>query len=194
MASLLFLLLVLGEPRQPAVGAAVPGWSSLRIPGVAGGVLQPATLPAKAVVLVFLGLECPVSNFYTSHLDALARKYLQDGVIFVGVYSEMDVTLEQAAEHGKEYKIGFRCGLDKDQTVAKACDIRFVPEVAVISPQGKLLYRGRIDDRFAKEKGKRREEPRHRELIDAVEAVLAGRPVAVSEAEGYGCPLPRRKN
>ena len=40
--------------------------------------------------------------------------------------------------------------LDRKHELVKACGATVTPETAVLSPQGKLLYRGRIDDRFAR--------------------------------------------
>ena len=55
-----------------------------------------------------------------------------------------------------------------------------------------MLYRGRIDDRYSPD-GKRRNEPRTRDLEDALDAVAAGRKPAVSETPVFGCPLQEAK-
>ncbi len=57
---------------------------------------------------------------------------------------------------------------------------------------GKVLYRGRLDDRYSLD-GKRRDEPREHDLQEALEAVLAGREPTVRETKAYGCPLPKPK-
>ena len=62
------------------------------------------------------------------------------------------------------------------------------PEVAVLSPKGDLLYRGRIDDLYA-DFGKRRTRPTSRELKDALETVLAGKPITVTRTEAIGCDI-----
>jgi hypothetical protein len=55
------------------------------------------------------------------------------------------------------------------------------------------MYRGRIDDRYSIQ-GKRRDNPTTHELIDALEAVLAGKVPAVRESKAFGCPLPKLRD
>jgi hypothetical protein len=60
----------------------------------------------------------------------------------------------------------------------------------VYSPKRELLYRGRIDDRYV-DFGKRRPEPMTHDLREALEAILAGRPVARPRTEPIGCDIPK---
>jgi peroxiredoxin len=143
----------------------------------------------KAVVLFFLGTECPVANGYAPEMARLAKTYGAKGVAFLGVHTDPDVTAEAAGRHAAEYGLPFAVLLDPDQVLARAAGVRVVPEAVVLSPAGKVLYRGRIDDRYAPD-GKRRDEPRTRDVETALEAVLAGKAPAVAETRAYGCPLP----
>lgn len=195
LSFLVFAVLALGdEPRQPRPGATLQGLADARVVDAAGKAVGPSAWKThRAVVLAFLGTECPVSNFYAPQLEAFAREQAKRSVGVYGVYAEPEVTAEEARRHAEEYKLTIPLWLDREQKLADACGIRLVPEVVVLAPDGKLAYRGRIDDRFAAEKGKRRQEPRTRELADAVDAVLAGKLPTVQEAAGYGCPLTRKK-
>jgi hypothetical protein len=64
-----------------------------------------------------------------------------------------------------------------------------VPEAVVLSPQGRILYRGRIDDRYTAD-GIRREVPTSRDLEAALTAVVAGKQPPVARTKAFGCPLP----
>jgi peroxiredoxin len=143
----------------------------------------------KAVVLFFLGTECPVSNGYAPEMARLAKEYGPRGVLFWGVHPDPDVTAAAAARHAKEYRLGFTVLLDPGQTLASRTGVRVTPEVVVLSAAGQVLYRGRIDDRYSAD-GKRREEPSRKDLEEALRAVLAGKEPAAREAKAYGCPLP----
>ncbi len=68
----------------------------------------------------------------------------------------------------------------------KQTGVTVTPEVAVMSADQKLLYRGRIDDRYV-EFGKDRPEPTVRDLERALDAILAGKPVPVRETQAVGC-------
>lgn len=145
---------------------------------------------AKAVVYCVLGTECPVSNGYAPAMQRLADKYAQQGVPFVGVYCEPEVTAELARRHGEEYGLKFTRLLDPKHQLVAQTGAKTMPTMVVVDAAGRIAYRGRIDDRWSPE-GKRRDVPRTRELEDALEAVLAGRAPTVAETKTFGCPLPR---
>ena len=82
--------------------------------------------------------------------------------------------------------------LDPKQKLAKAVGATVSPEAVVVSPKGKRLYRGRIDDRVAA-LGRKRPQPTTRELRDALEAIEQAKPVRVKETKAIGCYLPELK-
>jgi peroxiredoxin len=143
----------------------------------------------KAVVLFFLGTECPVSNGYAPEYARLAKQFAERGVLFYGIHPDPEVTAEAAAQHAAEYRLNFAIFLDPTHSVVKPAGIQVVPEAVVLSAQGQILYRGRIDDRYSPE-GKRREEPSSRDLENALAAVLEGKPPPVAQTKAFGCPLP----
>src|SRR5262249_33648150 len=112
----------------------------------------------KAVVLFFLGTECPVSNGYAPEMARLAKAFGTGAAPFLGVPAAPDVTADAATRHATEYGLPFPVLLDPDHLLARPAGVRVVPEAVVLSPAGKVLYRGRIDDRYAPD-GKRRDEP-----------------------------------
>lgn len=144
----------------------------------------------KAVVLVFLGTECPVSNGYSPEYRRLAAAFGGKGVLFYGIHPDPDVTAAVAAKHAAEYRLPFAVLLDPTQGVAKQTGVTVVPEAVVLSPKGQVLYRGRIDDLYTPE-GKRREVPKTRDLEEALRAVLDGKAPPVAQTKAYGCPLPQ---
>jgi len=144
----------------------------------------------KGVVLIFLGTDCPVSNGYAPEMQRLADRFGPLGIVTLGVHGDPSVTQESAVEHAKTYGLRFPVLLDPEQVLARATGVRIMPEVVVALPSGEVLYRGRIDDRFAPG-GKRRDEPRVRELHDALQAVCDGKRPAVTESKAFGCPLPK---
>jgi peroxiredoxin len=146
----------------------------------------------KAVILVFVGAECPVSNGYSPLVQRIAEKYALQGVTCWAVHCDPTMTAQSAAAHAKEYALKFRVVLDPAQILAGPAGVRVTPEAVVVSPAGKVLYRGRIDDRYSSD-GRRRDVPRVNDLEDALEAVLAGGEPKVSQTVSFGCPLPKLK-
>ncbi len=142
-----------------------------------------------AVVLIFLGTDCPVSNFYAPEYGRLARTFTKKGARFYGIHPDPDVTAAAAARHAAEYRLAFPILLDPTHTVVRPAGVEVVPSAVVLAPDGKILYRGRIDDRYTAN-GVRREVPTRRDLEDALKAVLAGKAPPVAETKAFGCPLP----
>src|SRR5205814_9359828 len=108
---------------------------------------------------------------------------------FLGIHADPAVSAEAARKHAGEYRLGFPIVLDPAQELARKVGATVVPSAVLLSPTGEVLYRGRIDDRYALD-GKRRDEPRSRDLRQAIEAVLAGKSPPARETRAFGCPLP----
>jgi peroxiredoxin len=147
---------------------------------------------AKAVVLFFIGTECPVSNGYAPVMQRIADKYAARGVACHGIHCDPTVTARAGAAHAKEFSLAFDIWLDPQQAIARAAGARVTPEAVLVSPSGTVLYRGRIDDRYAAD-GKRRDDPTVNDLENALDQVLSGDAPTVSETKAFGCPLPKLK-
>jgi peroxiredoxin len=141
----------------------------------------------KATVLFFVMHDCPIANSYAPELARIAAEYTSRGIEFFAVYCEE--TPQEAAAHLVEYRIPFTGLCDPKLQLARRAGATVVPEAAVFSRTGELLYRGRIDDRAVRF-GAVRPEPRRRDLRLALDAVLAGRKVAPRFTKAVGCYLP----
>ncbi len=140
----------------------------------------------KAVVLVFIARDCPISNAYAPELQRIYARYAPRKIGVALVYPEADLSLADARKHAREF--GYACPvfLDPSHRWARKAGATVTPEAAVFSPQGKLLYRGRIDDLFVGW-GKRRPQATRHDLRDALDAILSGKPVPTSKTTAIGC-------
>jgi peroxiredoxin len=145
---------------------------------------------AKAVVLFFISADCPASNGYAPDIAGMVQTFAEKDVLFYGVHSDPDLTAEQASAHAKEYKLNFPILLDPAQSLASQSGVKRVPTAVVLSADGKVLYRGRIDDRYIS-LGKKRSEPTRRDTLDALDQVLAGKAPTTPQTEVIGCLLPK---
>jgi peroxiredoxin len=143
------------------------------------------------VVLVFIGLECPVANAYVPEVQSQITATKDQKVLWFGVHSEPGVTKDEATKHAAEYKLTMPILLDGEQKLAAMVGAKKLGQVVVIQDM-QVVYRGRIDDRWAAN-GKRRDQPGTHELQDALAAIAKKQPIAVSETESYGCPIPFKK-
>ena len=146
----------------------------------------------KATVLFFVLPDCPISNAYAPEIKRICKDYEPKKVATFLVHADPDVSAEQAKMHAKEY--GLACPVLRDPThvLVKRTGVSIAPEVAVLGPDGKLLYRGRIDDLYI-EVGKRRAEPTQRDLRNALDAIVQGKAVPTPVTKAIGCFLPEPK-
>ena len=143
---------------------------------------------SQAVVLIFFGHDCPISNGYAPEISRIQKEYSPKGIELCVVYADPDLARDDAREHAKDYSFDFPAILDPTLSLAARVGATVKPEAAVLSPEGKLLYRGRIDNTYA-DLGKRRAAPTQRDLRDALDAILAGEPVSVPRTEALGCDI-----
>jgi peroxiredoxin len=143
----------------------------------------------KATVFIFLATDCPNSNSYALEMGRLYQEYGSRGVAFYGVYSDPAETSAGVRKHDVDYGIRFPSLMDSNQILARETGALGTPESVILSPSGKVLYRGRIDDRFAAYGTTRLHIDQH-DLRDALEEVLAGKPVAHPHEPSLGCAIP----
>jgi hypothetical protein len=157
---------------------------------IEGRELQPfAEGHVKVLVLVFVLPDCPIGNSYIPELNRLHQALAGRGAKIVFVHADSQVSADRAREHAREYKVEAPVVLDPRHTWVKRAGATVAPEAAVFSRAGELLYRGRIDNRYAG-LGKRRMVVTEHDLTDALEAIVAGRPVKQTRTEAVGCLIP----
>ena len=86
----------------------------------------------KAIVLVFLGTECPVSNLYAPGLIELEKSYRGKQVQFLAIYANENEDLEQMAIHASDRDFPFPVLKDSGQRLAELVGVARVPTVAVL--------------------------------------------------------------
>ncbi|HEY0684151.1 MAG TPA: redoxin domain-containing protein [Steroidobacter sp.] len=139
----------------------------------------------KAVVIMVQGNGCPIVRQALPALAEVRAKYRAQGVEFLLLNSNLQDTRELVAKEAADFKIDFPILLDESQLIGEALGVVRTSEVFVIEPKGwKLKYRGPMDDRLSYE---RQRPAKHHYLTDALDAVLAGKPVKTPYADGVGC-------
>jgi peroxiredoxin len=143
----------------------------------------------KAVVVVFIGTECPVNNAYMPRLVELDHAYAPRGVQFLAINANQHDTPTKIIAHSREHKLTFPVLRDPGNVVADQFGAERTPEAFVIDAAGNIVYRGRVDNQYGV--GTKRPSPTKRELADALDAVLAGKPVASRKTRAPGCRIAR---
>jgi peroxiredoxin len=178
------LLLLLANTG--ASGTPPPDFS-LRDTG--GNVHSPRDWKSKrAVVLVFVTVDCPITNSYVPELNRINAEYAPRGIEVFAVQGDASQNAENLRAYAKEYAYSFPLLLDPNLTMAKWTGATTMPEVAVLSPSGEVLYLGRIDDRYV-DFGKQRPQAKQHDLRNALDALLSGKPVPEARTRALGCAI-----
>jgi peroxiredoxin len=180
----------------PAPALDIPGASRLgrtiadfTLPDASGKPLALSDFNGrKAIVVVFLSFECPMSTNYAPVLADLADAYGNRGVAFLGVCCQQDADAAQVAQLAQDFKIPFPVRKDPHHVAAEALEATVTPEVFVLDSQRILRYRGRIDNTYAARLQKNVRTTRH-DLRQALEELLAGKPVSTPSTPPIGCPI-----
>ena len=146
---------------------------------------------AKAVLLLFVSSSCPISNRYAPEFRRLHERFAPRGVRIWRVYPDADETAAVIQEHQREFALPGDALRDPQHVLVKLAGARVTPEAALFLPDGRRVYRGRIDD-WHTDFGKSRPEPTRRDLQEALEAVLAGRAVSNPTTTAIGCHIAKR--
>ena len=143
----------------------------------------------KAIVVVFLSFECPVSKSYSKPLVDLHKELGKHGVTFLGLTVNEDDSAAEVAKHAKEYELDFPVYLDEGLAAARALEADYTPEVFVLDGDFKLRYRGRIDNKYSSRLKAR--QATKLDLSQALGEILSGRPVAEPATKAVGCTIDR---
>ena len=170
------------EPKQvPAIS-----FSLIDLNGTIHSLEQNDTRRVRA--FVFVSTECPVSNGCIKTLNELHAKIGKSGIAaeFFGVVSDHTVTRAQALKHFAEFKAEFPVLFDSSGQLAQVLRPSHVPEAFVLDRDGKLVYRGAIDNSW-EAIGRRRPKAEKEFLADAITSASKSTPVAVTETRPVGC-------
>lgn len=143
----------------------------------------------KTVVVQWFNGNCPfiVRHFekYTTFTD-LDKAYAKKGVALLAVNSTNPNHPQFGGDvdRKKGWKISYPILLDPDGAVGKLYAAKTTPHVFIVTPDGVLQYAGAIDD-DPQDTKKPNEKVNY--VRQALDEVLSGKPVTMSETRPYGC-------
>ena len=170
-------------PPAPPIGSKMP---ALKLATLAGDPTDLAAVAGKkGTLVIFVSVQCPVSNAYNERMEALAQEWRARGFAVVGINANRTESPEAVAAHAREHGLTFPILKDNDNRLADALGASFTPETYLFDSSATLRYHGRIDD------SKDPSGISKRDLTDALDAVGSGRPVPVGETKAFGCTIKR---
>jgi peroxiredoxin len=140
----------------------------------------------KAVAIMIQGNGCPIVRQAAPAYQDVAAEYKSKGVEFLMLNSNLQDTRDSVAAEVTEFGFQVPVLLDETQLIGESLGLTRTAEVLLIDPKTwTLAYRGPIDDRLSYEK--QRPAAQHHYLRDALDAVLAQKPVQAAKVNSPGC-------
>ena len=144
---------------------------------------------AKALVIVFSCNHCPYVQAYEGRLVQLQKEYAAKGVRLVAINSNDAVNYPEDSfgemkKRAEAKGFNFPYLRDETQLTAKAYGATHTPHLFVFGPDRKLAYTGKIDDDWQQPANVKKQY-----LREALDDLLAGRPVREPETHAIGCTI-----
>ena len=169
-----------------SIGAPAPKFSLVN--AVDGKTVAFHPGDGKVSVVVFTCNQCPYAKAFEPRIIELARQFQAKGVAFYAIdpNDEAQYSVESLAEmkaRAMEKGYPFPYLKDGDSAIARAYGARVTPHVYMIDGGGTLRYRGYVDD------SAKPEERRTTGLANALDDLLAGKPVSNQATRAFGCSI-----
>ena len=170
-------------PAPPAIGATIEDFT---LPDVDNKDRSLKSLAGKnGTVLLFIAVQCPVSNAYNERMAKLAEDYKAKGIAVIGINSNVAEDAAAVKAHASEHKLSFPILKDPGNKVADRLGASVTPEAYFIDANNKLLYHGRIDN------SRNAAQVESNDLRNALDSALSGKAVEKTEAKAFGCSIKR---
>lgn len=137
---------------------------------------------SRLVVVMFMGVDCPLVRLYGPRVDEMAKSYDKQDVAFIGINANKQDPPTRIGAFANKFEIDFPILKDPDNSVADAFGAIRTPEVFVLDENRVVRYWGGIDDQFGFTSGVgySRQKPERHNLKEAIDEVLAGKTVSVA--------------
>src|SRR2546423_11465031 len=182
-----------GPPTLP-IGASAPDFC---LPGIDGEThCLKDYVASKVLVIAFTCNHCPTAQLYESRIKQLADDYRERGVVLVAIqpnnpnavrldemgYTDVGDSFEEMKLRAAYRHFNFPYLYDGEtQKVSQAYGPSATPHLFIFDAERKLRYQGRVDN------NPRQPLVTSRDARNAIDAILADRPVPVAKTPSVGC-------
>ena len=140
---------------------------------------------SKAIVIIFVATQCPISNDYNSRMAEVYADYKDKGIAFIGINSNKQESVEEIKNHAKENNLSFAILKDEKNVIADKFSASVTPEVYVLNSNFEVLYHGRIDD------SRKQSDVKSKDLRKTLDEILSGKTVSNTKTKAFGCTIKR---
>jgi thiol-disulfide isomerase/thioredoxin len=167
------------------IGAKIPQFNLSATDGKRYGV--DSFVQAKVLIVLFSCNHCPYVQAYEERIIAIQKDYANVGVQVIAINSNdavdfPDDSFDNMKVRAQQRNFNFPYLRDESQDTAKAFGASHTPELFAFDTERNLVYYGKIDDNWKEE-----DKVKHRYLRNALDEIIAGKPVSVPETFAIGC-------
>jgi peroxiredoxin len=166
------------------IGKQAPDFKAVGVDGKDYSLAS--TKGAKVTVLSFTCNGCPVAVAYEDRFIEFAKKYSGKGVKFIALNcNNATENLKAMKQRAEEKGFTFPYAFDASGDAARAYGATVTPHMFIVNDQGKVVYRGAFDDKM--------KDAKQHYVVDAVDALLAGKDVETPSSKAFGCSIKLKK-
>jgi len=173
------------DPRAHNIGRLIPDLEFTDTEGKAGKLSD--YRDKQALVIMVTNKGCPICKKYAPVINEIVEAYRGKNVAYLLLNPMENESVNECKDAIERYGFTARYVPDPKGVIAKALKVNSTGDCFVLDAARTLRYRGAVSDQFGL--GYNLDEPRFNYLTDALEAVLAGREVAVPATWAPGCLL-----
>jgi peroxiredoxin len=185
-------------PKTLQLGARVDGKTTLT--DIDGKPVTAHEFMGKITVVNFYSIQCPIQRAWDSRLAEIQKEFEAQGVIFLHIDSNVTEIGEEppkadgdkkpydnVRQHLKEKGLPFRVLADHGNKIADFFEAKTTPHVYVFGQDGKLVYKGLVDD----DQKNRNAEKRTNYLRDVLGKLSKNEKVEAFTTKEEGCSIKR---
>ena len=191
------LLIAVFAASAGVAGALPPGSAAPEFKGVdSNGVTHNLSeYRGKYVVLEWANRGCPYEkkHYESGNMEQLQKQWTSKGVVWLSILSDPPgaqgyVTPAEENDYLKTMHASPTAALlDPTGAIGHLYDAKTTPHIFVIDPAGKIVYQGAIDNQPTPDPASLKGADNY--VNDALNAAMAGKPVAVAVTKSYGCAV-----
>ena len=171
------------------LGSGIP-LANIKMMDISGKMISLNDVKMENGLLVnFSCNTCPWVVAWQNRYNALAEESNENKIGFITVNPNTRIRdrgegLSDMREFAKKYGHDFLYTLDKEAKLATAFGATKTPHIYLFNGEGKLVYRGAIDDNARKPK-----KVKNNYLSNAIKAVANGKNIDLAETKALGCAI-----
>lgn len=185
-------------PKTLQLGQRVDG--ELTLLDLDGKALKAHDQMGKLTVVNFYSIQCPIQRAWDQRLATIQKDFEGQGVTFLHINSNVTEIgdkppkaegdkkpYENVREHLKKNNLPFRVLVDHGNKVADIFDAKTTPHIYVFGKDGRLVYKGLVDD----DQKDKNADGRTNYLRDVLGKLVKGEKVEPFATKEQGCTIKR---